>query len=186
MNTKTKNNSNKVASKKVTTNRAENLIVTNVNLLKETKKENKKVVKTKEEIQQKRLLNPQFSHLVSKQKKANELLYKSNATKVLIGAKSIIDTIEDKSYNLFENANLISKCKSFINFVTKVDKENKIVNTELYKGILTNVRTTKNGLYNEFYFAQLVQKIVTLSINKGYDFQTSLNLIIEQKRNDKK
>ena len=39
-----KNNSNKVASKKVTTSRAENLIITNVNLVKDTKV---KVVKEK-------------------------------------------------------------------------------------------------------------------------------------------
>lgn len=186
MTTTVKNKSTKVATKKATTNRTENLIVTNVNLVKDTKVKVVKVAKTKEEIAQKRLLNPQFSHLVSKQKKTNELLYKSDATKVLIGAKKIIDTIEIESYNLYENANLIDKCKSFINFVIKTNKANEIVNAELYKGILSNVRTTKSGLYNEFYFAQLVQKIVTLSINKGYDFQTSLNIISEQKRNAKK
>jgi hypothetical protein len=174
---------NKVVTKKETTknSRLENLIVTNQ--VKETKV---KVAKTKDEIKAKRLLNPQFSHLVSKQKKANELLYKSDATKVLIGAKKIIDSIEIESYNLYENANLIDKCKSFINFVTKTNKANEIINVDLYKGILNNVRTTKGGLYTEFYFAQLVQKIVTLSINKGFDFQTALNIVIEQKRQSKK
>jgi hypothetical protein len=44
MGTTVKNNSTKVVSKKVTTNRAENLIVSNVNLLKDTKV---KVVKQK-------------------------------------------------------------------------------------------------------------------------------------------
>jgi hypothetical protein len=181
-----KNQVNNVVTKKAATknSRVENLIVTNQ--VKEPKVKVVKVAKTKEEIKEKRLLNPQFSHLVSKQKKTNELLYKSDATKVLIGAKKIIDSIEIESYNLYENANLIEKCKSFINFVTKTNKQNEIINVDLYKGILNNVRTTKGGLYTEFYFAQLVQKIVTLSINKGFDFQTALNIVIEQKRQSKK
>lgn len=162
------------------------ILATNVNLLKQLSPKIEKVLKTKEQISEHRRLNPQFSHVISKQKKVNELEFKKDAKKVFIATKNIVSTIEEKSYNIFENANLIDKCKQFINFTTKTNKENEIININLFNGIINNVRKTKTGLYNEFYFAQLVQKIVTLSINKGYDFETSLNIILETKRQDKK
>ena len=173
-------------AKKATNKRNENLIVSNVNLLKETKTKILKVAKTKDEIKAKRLLNPQFSHVLSKQKKQNIKDYKSNAKAVFIGTKNIVSTISETSYNIYENANLIEKCKAFINFVTKTNKNGEIVNVYLYDTIIKNVRTTKNGDYNEFYFAQLIQKVVKLSIDKGHDFTTSLNIVIETKKATKK
>ena len=175
-----------VVSKKVATKRTENLIVSNVNLLKETKTPKVKVIKSKEEIKAKRLLNPQFSHVLSKQKKQNEKDFKGNAKAVFIATKNIVGTIQESSYNVFENANLIEKCKGFINFVTKTNKSGEIVNVYLYDTIINNVRTTKSGFYNEFYFAQLIQKVVKLSIDKGHDFTTSLNIVIETKKATKK
>jgi hypothetical protein len=130
---------------------------------------------------QKRKLNPQFSHVVSKQKSIDLLDFKSNGLKVLLSTKNIVKNIQIEGYNFAENINVIEKSISFINFVTKTDKQNNFVNDALLKSILENVRTTKTGLYNEFYFAQLVQKIVTLSINKGYDYTTALNIIIAKK-----
>jgi len=136
------------------------------------------IKKTKDEIAQKRKLNPQFSHVVSKQKKIDLIEFKSNGLKVLLSAKNIVKNIDIEGYNFAENLNVIEKSISFINFVTKVDKQNKFVNEQLLKDILANVRTTKSGLYVEFYFAQLVQKIVSLSITKGYDYTTALNIAI--------
>lgn len=141
-----------------------------------------KVKLTKEQITEKRKLNPQFSHVVSKQKKIDFLEFRKNGLKVFLNTKSIVKNIEIEGYNFVENLNLIEKSISFINFVTKTNKANEFANENLLKPILENVRLTKNGLYNEFYFAQFVQKIVTLSINKGIDYQTAINLIITKKQ----
>ena len=179
---------NKVVNKE-TTKRTSNEIVTNgINLLSATKKNTKKetIKKTKEEIAQKRKLNPQFSHVVSKQKKIDLIEFKSNGLKVLLSTKNVVKNIQIDGYNFAENINIIEKCIGFINFITKTNKTNDFINNELLTTLLKNVRTTKNGLYNEFYFTQMVQKIVTLSINKGYDYQTSLNIIIEKNNQAKK
>ena len=111
MNTKTQNPGNKVA-KKVTTKkvRLENEIVTNgINLLSATKKNTKKetIKKTKEEIAQKRILNPQFSHVVSKQKKIDLIDFKSNGLKVLLSTKNVVKNIQIEGYNFAENMNVI-------------------------------------------------------------------------------
>ena len=140
-----------------------------------------KVKLTKEQIAEKRLLNPQFSHLVSKQKKVDEIALKSNSLKVLLATKTIVKNINIESYSLAENINLIEKCISIINFIAKTDKQGKIVNNDIYNNICSVVRTTKQGLYIEFYFAQLVQKIATLQITKKCDMQTAINLIVASK-----
>jgi hypothetical protein len=190
MNTKTQNPVNKVTKKETTKKvRLENEIVTKgINLLSATKKNTKKdtIKKTKEEIAQKRKLNPQFSHVVSKQKKIDLIEFKSNGLKVLLSTKNVVKNIQIDGYNFAENINIIEKCIGFINFVTKTNKTNDFINNELLTTLLKNVRTTKNGLYNEFYFAQMVQKIVTLSVKKGFDFQTSLNIVIEKNNQAKK
>jgi hypothetical protein len=188
MTTNVKNPVNKVAEK-VTTKRTSNEIVINgINLLSTTKKNTKKdtIKKTKEEIAQKRKLNPQFSHVVSKQKKIDLLEFKSNGLKVLLSTKNVIKNIQIEGYNFAENINIIEKCINFVNFVTKTNKTNEFVNNELLTNLLNNVKTTKNGLYNEFYFAQMVQKIITLSVKKGFDFQTALNIVIEKNNQAKK
>jgi len=149
------------------------------------KKVNTKTVKvklTKEQIAEKRLLNPQFSHLVSKQKRFDELAFKSNPIKVLLSAKAIVKNINVESYSLAENLNLIEKSISVINFIAKTDKSGKLSNDVIFNDIINHVRTTKKGLYNEFYFAQMVQKIATLQIAKKCDMQTAINLIIAGKK----
>jgi len=183
MNNTVKNPGNKVV-KKGTTKRTENLVVTKgINLLSQAKKNTKKetIKKTKDEIAQKRKLNPQFSHVVSKQKKIDLIEFKSNGLKVLLSTKAIVKNIQIEGYNFAENINIIEKCIGFINFVTKTNKANEFVNDTLLKNLLSNVRTTKNGLYNEYYFSQMVQKIVTLSIKKGFDYQTALSIIVAKK-----
>jgi hypothetical protein len=149
------------------------------------KKVNTKSVKvklTKEQIAEKRLLNPQFSHLVSKQKKFDELQFKSNPIKVLLSAKAIVKNISVDSYSLAENLNLIEKSISVINFIAKTDKQGKFTNEAIFNDIINSVRTTKSGLYVEFYFAQLVQKIATLQISKKCDIPTAINLIVAGKK----
>lgn len=141
-----------------------------------------KVKLTKEEIAAKRLLNPQFSHVVSKQKKFDELAFKSNPIKVLLSTKAIVKNINIESYSLAENLNLIEKSISVINFIAKTDKSGKLVNDVIFNDVLNSVRTTKKGLYVEFYFAQMVQKIATLQIAKKCDMQTAINLIVAGKK----
>lgn len=172
MKTQTKTQVKKVA-KTGNNARVENLIVST------SKKET--IKKTKEEIANKRKLNPQFSHVVSKQKKIDLLEFKSNGLKVLLSTKTIVKNIQIEGYTLAENFNTIEKCIGFINFVTKTNKANDFVNNELLQNLLSNTRTTKSGLYTEYYFSQLVQKIVTLSIKKGFDYQTALNIIVAKK-----
>ena len=137
---------------------------------------------TKEQIAEKRLLNPQFSHVVSKQKKYDELEFKSNPIKVLLSTKAIVKNINIESYSLAENLNLIEKSISIINFIAKTDKTGKLTNEAILNDILNSVRTTKKGLYVEFYFAQLVQKIATLQITKKCDINTAINLILAGKK----
>jgi len=137
---------------------------------------------TKEEIKQKRLLNPQFSHVVSKQKKFDELQFKQSPIKVLLSTKAIVKNINIESYSLAENLNLIEKSISIINFIAKTDKVGKLTNDVIFNDILNSVRTTKKGLYVEFYFAQLVQKIATLQITKKCDINTAINLILAGKK----
>lgn len=140
-----------------------------------------KVKLTKQQIAEKRLLNPQFSHLVSKQKKNDELQFKQSPIKVLLSTKSIVKNINIESYSLAENLNLIEKSISVINFIAKTDKSGKLVNDVIFNDVLNSVRTTKTGLYNEFYFAQMVQKIATLQISKKCDMQTAINIILSSK-----
>jgi hypothetical protein len=149
------------------------------------KKVNTKTVSvklTKEQIAEKRLLNPQFSHLVSKQKKTDELQFKQSPIKVLLSTKAIVKNINIESYSLAENLNLIEKSISIINFIAKTDKAGKLTNDAIFNDVLNSVRTTKKGLYVEFYFAQMVQKIATLQIAKKCDMQTAVNLIIAGKK----
>lgn len=170
----------KETTKKLTTNEIAKVTAKKVATKKET------IKKTKEEIAQKRKLNPQFSHVVSKQKKIDLIEFKKDGLKVLLSAKNIVKNIDIEGYNFAENLNVIEKSISFINFITKTNKQNTFVNEQLLKDILANVRTTKNGFYNEFYFAQMVQKIVTYSINKGTDYQTALNVVIALNNKAKK
>ena len=141
-----------------------------------------KVKLTKEQIAEKRLLNPQFSHLVSKQKKFDELQFKRDDFAVMLSAKKIVKNIDIKGYSLAENINLIEKCIYTINFIAKTDKSGLLVNKDLYNSVVSSVRKTKSGFYNEFYFAQMVQKIATLQIAKKCDMSTAINLIVASKK----
>jgi len=111
---------------------------------------------------------------------------KSDGLKVLLSTKKIVSNIEIEGYSLAENINNIQKSISFINFVTKADKKGAFINEILLKNLVGAVRVTKSGLYSEYCFAQLVQKIVTLVIKKGYDYETALNVAIAQNEKSKK
>jgi GH25 family lysozyme M1 (1,4-beta-N-acetylmuramidase) len=174
------NETKKVGVKKLSTNELIKVTAKKVATKKDV------IKKTKEEIAEKRKLNPQFSHVVSKQKKIDLIEFKSNGLKVLLSAKGIVKNIDIEGYNFAENLNVIEKSIAFINFVTKTTKQGTFSNEQLLKDILNNVRTTKTGFYNEFYFAQLVQKIVSLSIAKGYDYNTALNIVIALNEKAKK
>lgn len=134
----------------------------------------------------KRELNPQFSQLVSKQQKADLLTFKSDGLKVLLNTKSIIKNLDLKDLNEFENFEFIQKCIQFINFITKENKQKEFVNDELLQNVIGNVNKTKNGLYNEYSFSQLVQSIVKKSIQKNNDYNTAINIIVAQKYKAKK
>ena len=134
----------------------------------------------KEQAKQKRLLNPQFSHLVSRQKKISLIEFKKDGLKVLLNTKKYVNELQDSSYSLAENINLIDKCKNFINHITKQSRNGEFVNNELLTSVIENVNKLKSGLYSEYNFSQLVQKIVKISINKNVDYNTALNLVIAE------
>ena len=145
------------------------------------------IKKTKAEISEKRKLNPQFAHVVSKQKKIDFLSFKSDGLKVLLSAKAIVKNIEIDGYSFAENINAIEKSIQFINFVTKTDKSGNFANESLLKSLLYAVNRSKTGLYSEYSFSQLVQQIIKLSITKSYDYATALNMVIAKKeKKDKK
>lgn len=145
-----------------------------------TSEELKSSLVAKEKAKQKRLLNPQFSHLVSQQKKRSILEFKKDGLKILLSTKKYVEELNDESYSLAENINLIDKCKNFINFVTKQSRKGEFINEELLKLVIKNVRLSKSGLYSEYSFSQLVQKIVKKSIKKGVDYNVSINLVIAE------
>lgn len=133
---------------------------------------------TKQRMIEKRKLNPQFSHVVSKQKKLDRL----NGITVFLNTKSIVKNIEIEGYNYAENLNAINECIKFINFATQLDKEKKYKNEEILKFVLSNVRVSKKGEFSEYYFSQLVQKIITITIKKKFTYNEAINYFLASKK----
>jgi hypothetical protein len=159
---------------------AKNQIEMTTNVVELTTEQVNKAILSKEKAKQKRLLNPQFSHLVSQQKKRSILEFKKDGLKVLLNTKKYVEELNDKNYSLAENINLIEKCKNFINFVTKQTRKGEFINEELLKLLIKNVKLSKSGLYSEYSFSQLVQKIVGKAIKKNIDYNTAINLVIAE------
>jgi hypothetical protein len=132
----------------------------------------------KEALRVKREANPQFSHLVSKAHKKEVEAFKLDFKANLIEAKRRSDLLVVGSFNKYENEKQLKECKTFINKVLKSE--------ELTSLFIQAVRVNKNGSFSPFYFAQLVQKVVSIVNNKkGFDYVTALNRVIVQKSKNK-
>ena len=70
---------------------------------------------TKERLRQKRQLNPQFAHVVSKQRKLDKL----NPYSIFLNTKTIVKNIQIEGYSYAENINAIEEAIKFINFVMR-------------------------------------------------------------------
>jgi hypothetical protein len=133
---------------------------------------------TKERLRQKRQLNPQFAHVVSKQRKLDKL----NPYSIFLNTKTIVKNIEIEGYSYAENLNAIEEAIKFINFVTQLDKDKNVKNKELFDFVIENVRVSKTGQYSEYFFAQLVQKIVTTTIKRKCNYKEAMNFILASKK----
>jgi hypothetical protein len=96
--------------------------------------------------------------------------FKRNGKANLIKCMDAMSRV-DEGQNMYENELFIKECKKAINYLAK--KQLTLV--------LKAVRTNKNGTYSPYYFAQLVQKVVRLKMNKDMTYIQALKDIIESK-----
>ena len=154
-----------------TTNRNEK---TNVVIKKQLTEEQKEAMK------QKRLLNPTFAQIVSRTKKENEILKRSNLNLLLFSVKEIVKTIKEDSFNQYENENYQNKCKKFVNYLltTTKDKETN-ENVFKYQNLVNDVfkyaKKNNAGLYSEYNLSNIIGGIIKITIDKNFDYQTAVN-----------
>ena len=134
----------------------------------------------KRKTQEKKALNPQFSHLVSKQKKENDFLHKSNVLNVFLDCKKTVSTFKDSSLSEFENVAFIADCKKFINFCTATDKAKALKNEALFNDFLSLVKPSKIGLFGEYAIAQKIQSVVKIANKKGFEYSQAIDYIKAQ------
>jgi len=103
----------------------------------------------------KREANPQFSHLSSAARKAETAAFKKNAKSNLIEARRQSGLFTVDSVNQYENAAKLKQCKVCINKVAK--------DGDLLALAIDAVRVDKKtGNFSPYYFAQLIQRVVSL------------------------
>jgi hypothetical protein len=123
----------------------------------------------------KRLANPQFSHLVSKTKKATILVEKSNLKTTLLKSKKYInvlkDTLESNDY-YFENRAKLDESIKFTNYILN-DK-----NSDLLQKFDSIVKRNKAGLYCEYKLTQSIQKVAKFTTEKNCNYNEAINYIL--------
>ena len=123
----------------------------------------------------KRLANPQFSHLVSKTKKATILVEKSDLKTTLLKSKKYInvlkETLESNDY-YFENRAKLDESIKFTNYILN-DK-----NTDLLQKFDSIVKRNKTGLYCEYKITQSIQKVAKFTTEKGCNYNEAINYIL--------
>lgn len=126
----------------------------------------------KEAIAKKRALNPQFANVQSAKRRTEKDAFKTDAILCLLEVKrtASLDNVNVSSY---ENLAYQKECKKAINYIVKNQKE--------FLPLITEAVRTYKGAFVVYYFEQLIQKLVKLQSEKGFDFVTSLNYIIAAK-----
>ena len=150
-----------------------------VNTIKTTKKvvNRKPLTKAqKEAIAKKRALNPQFANVQSARRRTEKDAYKTDAFLCLLEVKRTA-SLNNVNVSSYENIAYQNECKKTINFMLKND-----VNKNKFLPLLSEAVRTYKGAYVVYYFEQLIQKVVKLKIDKNFDFETSLNYIITDKK----
>ena len=126
----------------------------------------------KKAIAKKRALNPQFANVQSAKRRTEKDAFKTDAILCLLEVKrtAALDNVNVSSY---ENLAYQKECKTAINYIVKNQAE--------FLPLITEAVRTHKGAFVVYYFEQLVQKLVKLQSEKGFDFVTSLNYIIAAK-----
>lgn len=134
----------------------------------------KPLTKAQKEAQaKKRALNPQFANVQSAKRKTEKNAYKTDAILCILEVKrtASLDNVNVSSY---ENKAYQNECKKAINFMVK--------NQDKFLPLLSEAVRTYKGAFVVYYFEQLIQKVVKLKIEKNFDFVTSLNYLITEKK----
>ena len=125
--------------------------------------------------EKKRIANPQFSHLVSKVKKATILEQKSNLLATFLESKKYIQVLkselDSRNVSFFENLNKLETAVKFTNFVLNPK------NTELLNSFDEIVKKDKYGFYQEYKITQSVQKVAKYVIEKNLNYSEAINYI---------
>jgi len=156
-------------SNSVKTNSVKNVVKKATNLKPLTKEQ-------KEAIAKKRALNPQFANVQSAKRRTEKDAYKTDAFLCLLEVKRTA-TLNNVNVSSYENIAYQNECKKAINFMLK-DEANK----NKFLPLLSEAARTYKGAFVVYYFEQLIQKVVKLKIDKNFDFETSLNYIITDKK----
>ena len=127
----------------------------------------------KEAIAKKRALNPQFANVQSAKRRTEKNAFKTDAILCLLEVKRTA-TLNNVNVSSYENKAYQNECKKAINFMVK--------NQDKFLPLLTEAVRTYKGAFVVYYFEQLIQKVVKLKIDKNFDFVTSLNYIITDKK----
>jgi hypothetical protein len=118
----------------------------------------------KEERRQKRIANPQISHLASNVYKAEKLEFKFDAKANLIESRRRQNKVNftDSGY---ENLADLLTANKIVNAICK--------KPELIEICIEGVRTNKDDSFSPYYFSQLMQNLVKL-LKKDFTIQTAL------------
>ncbi len=128
--------------------------------------------KQKAKLAEKRRLNPQFSHAVSKAYKKDLNEIKTIFTRSLIESKKRVDLLKVKELSEIKNKTFISECVKCINYIVK--------NNDLYTLFEQSVTKNKYGNFQINYNLQLVSKIAKLidKNNGAITYKKALEQII--------
>ena len=130
----------------------------------------------KEAIAKKRALNPQFANVQSAKRRTEKDAYKTDAFLCLLEVKRTAG-LNNVNVSSYENIAYQNECKKTINFMLKNE-----ANKNKFLPLLTEAVRTYKGSFVVYYFEQLIQKVVKLKMDKNFDFETSLNYIITDKK----
>lgn len=122
----------------------------------------------KEAIAKKRALNPQFANVQSARRRTEKNTLKNNPVLCLLEVKRTIQ-LDNVDLSSYENIAYQNECKKAINFMVK--------NQDKFVPMLVRAVRTYKGAFVVYYFEQLIQKVVKMGIDKGFDYQTSLEYL---------
>ena len=127
----------------------------------------------------KREKNPSFGKKMTETRNAISFMNRSDFRRLLLSTKNdfksldTMVTIDEK----MENEALIAKCKTFINYALKQSEKNVKV-LHLFEQLQNK---NKKGLFVQSYVENAAQNVVKYGIEKGTNYEESLNALIAKK-----